>query len=68
MDFIRTRYELGGVGLPELALWLDPHRPQRGPERVFISHAHTDHLGDHREVILSEPTACLMQLRWADSG
>ena len=49
--------------MPNLGLWLDPHEPQRGPEKVFISHAHADHLGAHREVILSAPTAKLMRAR-----
>lgn len=53
----------GCVWLPRLGLWLDPHAPQAGPERVFVSHAHSDHIGDHREVILSEVTARLMAAR-----
>jgi DNA ligase-1 len=51
------------VHLPELQLWLDPHEPQIGTERVFVSHAHSDHVAAHREVILSAPTAKLMQAR-----
>jgi DNA ligase-1 len=42
---------------------MDPHEPQLGPERVFVSHAHSDHVADHSEVILSAPTAKLMQER-----
>lgn len=53
----------GGVLLPQLGLWLDPQARQIGPERVFISHAHSDHTGRHREVILTEPTSRLMQAR-----
>jgi DNA ligase-1 len=53
----------GSLHLPALGLWLDAHRPQRGPEQVFVSHAHSDHVAAHREVILSEPTARLMQAR-----
>ena len=30
---------------------------------VFVSHAHSDHVADHREVILSEPTSRLMAAR-----
>ena len=52
-----------GVLLPDLALWLDPHRAKKGEERVFVSHAHSDHTALHREVILSEPTSQLMRLR-----
>ncbi len=46
-----------------LQLWLDPHKPQKGADRVFVSHAHSDHTGAHREVILTAPTARLMQAR-----
>ncbi|HMO64595.1 MAG TPA: MBL fold metallo-hydrolase, partial [Verrucomicrobiota bacterium] len=56
-------FRAGCVWLPRLGLWLDPHAPQAGPERVFVSHAHSDHIGDHREVILSEVTARLMAAR-----
>jgi Cft2 family RNA processing exonuclease len=60
---LRIGYHRGGVHLPGLGLWLDAHEPQRGPERAFVSHAHSDHIGAHREVILSAPTARLMQAR-----
>src|SRR5260221_1564330 len=51
----------GNLHLPELNLWLDPHEPQ--VERVFVSHAHSDHIALHREIILSAPTAKLMRAR-----
>jgi ATP-dependent DNA ligase I len=57
------QYHRGGIYLPALHLWLDPREPQMGADRVFVSHAHSDHIGAHREVILSEPTARLMQAR-----
>jgi len=56
-------FQRGAVHLPELGLWLDAHEPRLGPERVFISHAHSDHVAAHRETILSEPTAKLMHAR-----
>ncbi len=56
-------FQTGSVHLPGLGLWLDPHEPLVGPERAFVSHAHSDHIGEHREVILSAPTAKLMQAR-----
>jgi DNA ligase-1 len=56
-------YDRGGIYLPKLALWLDPHEPQAGPEKVFISHAHSDHIGEHREVILTAPTAQFLRAR-----
>jgi Cft2 family RNA processing exonuclease len=60
---LAVEYCCGGVRLPELGLWLDPHRSQRGEERVFVSHAHSDHIGSHREVILTPATARFMQAR-----
>src|ERR1700733_13692957 len=49
-----------GILLPELDLWLDPHDER---DTAFVSHAHSDHIGNHREVILSEITARLMAAR-----
>jgi DNA ligase-1 len=49
-----------GILLPELDLWLDP---QDERDTAFVSHAHSDHIGNHREVILSETTAQLMAAR-----
>ena len=56
-----VEYHKGGLFLPRLGLWLDPHRPKPGP--VFVSHAHSDHTARHKEVILSQPTARIMRLR-----
>jgi DNA ligase-1 len=63
MDSVPFRYERGGIFLPGLGLWLDASEPQRGTERVFVSHAHSDHTALHREVILSEATSRLMRAR-----
>jgi len=60
---LEFQFHHGGIFLPKLKLWLDAHEPQPGPERVFVSHAHSDHTELHREVILSAPTAKLMQAR-----
>ena len=49
-----------GVYLPDQDLWLDPAESQR---TAFISHAHSDHLGNHAEVILSRATSRLMAAR-----
>jgi Cft2 family RNA processing exonuclease len=51
-----------GVELPGLGLWLDP--AERKPF-AFVSHAHSDHIGNHAETILSAPTARLMRARLA---
>jgi DNA ligase-1 len=63
VSLLRIEFKAGNLHLPELGLWLDPHEPELGPERVFVSHAHSDHTAAHREVILSEPSARLMQAR-----
>src|SRR2546426_5782754 len=63
MSALTFQYCRGGVYFPKLGLWLDPHEPQAGPEKVFISHAHGDHIGEHREVILSAPTAHFLRER-----
>lgn len=49
-----------GVHLPHWDLWLDPHDDK---PFAFVSHAHSDHIGRHRETILSAATSCLMQAR-----
>ncbi len=58
---LEFQYRESGIYFPQLRLWLDPHWPKE--ELVFVSHAHSDHTADHREVILSEPTARLMTAR-----
>lgn len=49
-----------GVELPEFGLWLDPAKRQ---PLAFVSHAHSDHVGAHAEVILTPATASLMRAR-----
>ncbi|HJT81101.1 MAG TPA: ATP-dependent DNA ligase [Chthoniobacterales bacterium] len=56
---IEVRYERG-VYLPAQDLWLDPWDAQRF---AFVSHAHSDHIAPHGEIILSEKTARLMRSR-----
>jgi DNA ligase 1 len=56
---IEVRHERG-VYLPQQDFWLDPWDPKR---LAFISHAHSDHIAPHQEVIVSERTARLMQVR-----
>src|SRR6266850_2885435 len=56
---IEVRYD-HGVYLPAHDLWLDPWEPKR---LAFVSHAHSDHIAPHEEIILSERTARLLQAR-----
>ena len=56
---IEVRYDRG-VYLPSENLWLDPW--DRKPF-AFVSHAHSDHIAPHDEIIVSERTARLMQAR-----
>jgi DNA ligase-1 len=56
-------YVRGAIHLPELALWLDAREARGEGERVFVSHAHSDHAAAHREMILSEGTARLLRAR-----
>ena len=61
MPAFALEYHQGGIHLPRLGLWLDPHRVK--PGHVFVSHAHSDHIAAHPESILTEPTAWLMRHR-----
>jgi DNA ligase 1 len=56
---IDIRYDRG-VFLPQQNLWLDPWEAK---DFAFVSHAHSDHIAPHREIIVSERTARLMQAR-----
>ena len=56
---IEVHYDRG-VHLPEQHLWLDPWDAKRF---AFISHAHSDHIAPHEEIIISERTARLLQSR-----
>ncbi|PYL10191.1 MAG: DNA ligase [Verrucomicrobia bacterium] len=56
---LEIRYERG-VYLPQQNLWLDPWDPK---PFAFVSHAHSDHIAPHAEIIVSERTVRLMQAR-----
>lgn len=56
---IEVRYERG-VFLPQQEIWLDPADAK---PFAFVSHAHSDHIAPHDEIIVSERTARLMQAR-----
>ncbi|HVU24396.1 MAG TPA: MBL fold metallo-hydrolase [Opitutus sp.] len=49
-----------GVFLPQLDWWLDAHFPK---PRAFISHAHSDHVAAHAEIVCSAGTAQLIRAR-----
>ena len=56
-----VRYQ-EGVCLPQIGWWLDVRRAQL---RSFVSHAHSDHIAGHREILATRATASLMRLRLA---
>src|SRR6266481_1299478 len=56
---IEVRYERG-VYLPRQNLWLDPWDAK---PFAFVSHAHSDHVAPHKEIILSERTSRLLRHR-----
>lgn len=49
-----------GVHLPQIGWWLDARKAQ---QRSFVSHAHSDHIAAHREIVATRATASLMRLR-----
>jgi DNA ligase 1 len=49
-----------GVRLPQIGWWLDSHFPVA---RSFVSHAHSDHIAPHGEILCSAGTSRLMQAR-----
>jgi len=53
-----------GVLLPNLGLWLDPSGSR---DLAFVSHAHSDHTGRHKECILTPETSRLMAARMGES-
>lgn len=50
----------GSLYLPQIDLWCDARKAKA---RAFVSHAHFDHLGRHRRIIMSEGTRRLMAER-----
>ena len=46
--------------IPSLGLWLDARRPR---SVSFISHAHSDHIGNHGRAIVTKATAELCRPR-----
>jgi len=60
---LNPTYIAGGVHLPSLSLWLDGQKRRLRPDRVFVSHAHSDHIARHEEVILTPTTSSFMRAR-----
>ncbi|MBN2426238.1 MAG: hypothetical protein JXR46_11205 [Calditrichaceae bacterium] len=48
------------IFIPDIDLWLDSRRVR---DYGFISHAHADHIANHRKIICSPPTADLLKFR-----
>jgi len=48
------------IQIPEINLWLDSKRKR---DFGFISHAHSDHIARHRQIICSPPTAAFLRER-----
>ena len=49
-----------GVHLPEIGWWLDA---QSRTDRSFVSHAHSDHIARHKEVLCTPGTAHFLRAR-----
>lgn len=60
---LEIEFNRAGIRLPQLGLWLDAHKRIRGSERVFVSHAHADHIAAHDEVMLTKATSLFMRTR-----
>jgi DNA ligase 1 len=56
---IDVRYQRG-VYLPKQDFWLDPWDAK---QFAFVSHAHSDHIALHKEIVASKQTAALMRKR-----
>lgn len=56
---IEVKYQRG-IELPRQDLWLDPWDAK---PFAFVSHAHSDHIAQHAEIITSKGTSLLMQAR-----
>ena len=63
-NLITVKHPQGSIHLPEMDLWLDPHR---GEKAAFISHAHSDHVARHELTICSDLTQRLMGARYGSS-
>ncbi len=60
---LRVEYR-DGLYLPDLDLWLDADGPR---ERCIISHAHADHIAEHRAIVATPETARIFRHRCGES-
>ncbi|HEU4596411.1 MAG TPA: hypothetical protein VFS10_14840, partial [Pyrinomonadaceae bacterium] len=60
---LRVEYR-DGLYLPDLDLWLDADGPR---ERCVISHAHSDHIAEHRAIVATPETARIFRHRIGDT-
>jgi Cft2 family RNA processing exonuclease len=60
---LRVEYR-EGLYLPELDLWLDADGAR---ERCVISHAHSDHIAEHKSIVATPETARIFQHRRGDA-
>ncbi|MGJ8639921.1 MAG: MBL fold metallo-hydrolase RNA specificity domain-containing protein [Opitutaceae bacterium] len=54
----------GGLLLPEIGLWLDPHKRK---DFAVVSHAHGDHVGRHECYLATPETIALIRVRNGDA-
>src|SRR5687768_6929417 len=54
----------GGLYLPDHELWLDADSPR---DRCIISHAHGDHIAEHRAIVATPETARLFRHRCGET-
>src|ERR671933_548982 len=60
---LRVEYR-EGLYLPDLDLWFDADGPR---ERCVISHAHPDHIAEHRSIVATPETARLFRHRCGEA-
>lgn len=61
---LRVEYR-EGLYLPDLDLWLDADGPR---EHCVISHAHSDHIADHRSIVATPETARIFRHRVGETA
>ena len=49
-----------GIWLPQIGWWMDA---QQSTQRSFVTHAHSDHIARHQEVVCTAPTCLFLRER-----